>query len=367
MNKKSPASDHRNTAARPDRNRKTWLVWAGVIAVAALSAGALGLNFWQTESTSAATDPPKLNHSAPPGPAPEGMAWVPGGRFWMGDNEYPDAQPEHLVAVDGFWIDMTEVTNAEFARFVEATGYQTIAERPLDPKEFPNVPPEDLKAGSIVFHPPKEAVSLDDHLQWWTYVPGANWRHPDGPDSNLDKRENHPAVHICWSDALAFAQWAGKRLPTEAEWELAARGGLDRQPFCWGGELRPHNQWRANTWQGNFPNENTADDGFRATAPVGSFPANGYGLFDTSGNVWEWCADWYQPDYYQYSSQRNPQGPETSFDPLEPGLPKRVQRGGSFLCSDMYCKRYVPGARGKGEPSSAASHIGFRCVRSVTP
>ncbi len=312
-----------------------------------LVAGVFAANFWQ--------------------PAPRDMAWIGGGWFWMGDNKFPDAQPEHLIYVDGFWMDKYEVTNAQFARFTEATGYKTIAELPPDPQEFPDVPPDALKAGSIVFRPPPGDVPLDDHLQWWTYVPGADWRHPEGPDSDIAGRDNHPVVHISWTDAIEYARWAGKRLPTEAEWELAARGGLDREPYCWGRELRPKNEWQSNIWQGKFPSENSAGDGFRATAPVGSFAPNGYGLFDMSGNVWEWCSDWYRPDYYQHSPPKNPLGPESSFDPLEPNMPKRVQRGGSYMCSDAYCTRYVPGARGKGEPKSAAGHIGFRCVKAASP
>jgi formylglycine-generating enzyme required for sulfatase activity len=379
-----------NASQRKPRDRSRgagpWATWAWCLVLAGVVVGVFALRYRQareasgqpsasdSRSNSDAADrreipnkaaPPKLNAGAAPTAAPEGMAWVPGGWFWMGDGEFPDALPEHLVYVDGFWMDKHEVTNAEFARFVEATGYQTIAERPLDPQEFPTVPPEDLKPGSIVFKPPVAPVSLDNHLQWWTYVPGANWRHPEGPASTIEGRENHPAVHIAWHDAVAYAQWAGKRLPTEAEWEVAARGGLDRAHYCWGNELREGGKWRSNIWQGNFPNENTAGDGFRATAPVGSFPAGGYGLSDMSGNVWEWCSDWYRPDYYLLSPQRNPPGPGSSFDPLEPGTPKRVQRGGSFMCADMYCKRYVPGARGKGEPSSAAGHIGFRCAKSA--
>jgi formylglycine-generating enzyme len=329
--------------------------------------GALAIGFWRVQESSAGTGPPKLNATAPPSEAPPDMAWIAGGWFWMGDNHFQDARPEHLVEVDGFWIDKHEVTNAQFEKFVEATGYQTVAELPLDPSEFPHVPAEELKAGSIVFRPPPGEVPLEDHLQWWSYVPGANWRHPEGPDSDVTEREQHPVVHIAWTDASAYAAWAGKRLPTEAEWELAARGRLDRELYCWGHELRPKNRWQSNIWQGNFPNENTASDGFRTTAPVGSFAANGYGLFDMSGNVWEWCSDWYRPDYYERSPAKNPAGPETSFDPFEPNLPKRVQRGGSFMCSDMYCTRYVPGARGKGEPKSAAGHIGFRCAKSASP
>jgi formylglycine-generating enzyme required for sulfatase activity len=298
---------------------------------------------------------------------PEGMVWIPGGEFLMGEPDpiFPDAKPVHKVYVDGFWMDRTEVTNAQFARFVEATGYVTVAERPPDPKEFPTVPPEKLVPGSIVFSPPHKEVSLDQPLSWWRYVPGADWRHPEGPDSNLEGREHHPVVQVGWYDAQAYSKWAGKRLATEAEWEYAARGGLKQKRYCWGDELLPGGKWQANIWQGDFPRKNTKEDGFEKTAPVGSFPANGYGLFDMSGNVWEWCADWYRPDYYAGSPARNPQGPDSSFDPNEPNLPKRVQRGGSFLCSDSYCVRYHPGARGKGEPGSAASHIGFRCVRSA--
>jgi formylglycine-generating enzyme len=297
----------------------------------------------------------------------EGMVWIPSGEFQMGDPDalFPDAQPIHKVYVDGFWMDGTEVTNAQFGRFVEATGYVTLAERQPDPKEFRDVPPEKLVPGSIVFTPPDKEVSLDQPLSWWRYIPGANWRHPEGPDSDLEGRENHPVVHVCWYDAQAYAKWAGKRLATEAEWEYAARGGLEQKRYCWGDELLPGGKWQANIWQGDFPRVNTKEDGFERTAPVASFPPNGYGLCDMSGNVWEWCADWYRPDYYASSSTRNPPGPDSTYDPNEPNLPKRVQRGGSFLCSDVYCVRYRPGARGKGEPGSAASHIGFRCVRSA--
>jgi formylglycine-generating enzyme required for sulfatase activity len=206
-------------------------------------------------------------------------------------------------------------------------------------------------------------VPLSNHLVWWRYVPGANWRHPEGPESNLQGRENHPVVHICWHDAEAYARWAHKRIPTEAEWEYAARGGLERKRYCWGDTLTPDGKWMANIWQGQFPRENTKGDGYSRTAPVGSYPANGFGLHDMSGNVWEWCADWYRPNYYALSPGYNPKGPDSSHDPQEPGVAKRVQRGGSFLCSDSYCVQYRMGARGKGAIDSGASHLGFRCVR----
>jgi sulfatase modifying factor 1 len=294
------------------------------------------------------------------------MVWVPGGRFRMGSEETPDARPVREVEVDGFWIDRTEVTNAEFSRFVAATGYLTVAERPPDPRLYPDADPAQLVPGSIVFKPPGGRIDRNQPLSWWAYVPGANWRHPDGPESTIVGRENHPVVQVCWDDAIAYARWVGKRLPTEAEWEYAARGGLDRARYVWGEELKPGGRWPANIYQGRFPAMNTADDGFVATAPVASFSPNGFGLFDMSGNVWEWCADWYRSDSYASSTGKNPAGPPTSFDPEEPGVVKRVQRGGSFLCSDEYCLRYLPGARGKGDPVSAASHTGFRCVRSGT-
>ncbi|MCS7016200.1 MAG: formylglycine-generating enzyme family protein [Gemmatales bacterium] len=293
------------------------------------------------------------------------MVWIPGGWFWMGTDRqdlFPDAYPPKLVYVDGFWMDKTEVTNAQFARFVEATGYVTTAERAPSREEFPDAPPDKLVAGSICFRPPQQVAGLDDVRQWWQYVPGANWRHPEGPGSSIAGRENHPVVHVSWEDAVAYAQWAGKRLPTEAEWEFAARSGLDRKPYVWGDELKPGGRWLANIWQGRFPTVNTAEDGFPTTAPVASYPPNGFGLYDMAGNVWEWCQDWYRPDAYQITPRRNPQGPADSFDPLEPGVPKRVQRGGSFLCSDQYCIRYMPAGRGKGEPRSSHQHVGFRCV-----
>jgi sulfatase modifying factor 1 len=320
-----------------------------------------------------------------PGPAPTGMVWIPGGEFSQGcadprgipsggNDSMADARPIHRVQVDGFWMDATEVTNAQFAAFVAATGYVTVAERTPAAEDFPGAPPENLVPGSIVFTPPEAAVPLRDatggaHLRWWAYVPGANWRQPLGPGSSIEGRDDEPVVHVAFEDAEAFAAWAGKRLPTEAEWEFAARGGLAGAPYPWGTEFLPEGRWMANTWQGRFPVENTALDGYAGIAPVGRYPANAYGLHDMSGNVWEWCADWYRPDTYARAARDgraivNPQGPADSFDPQEPGVPKRVQRGGSFLCSDQYCSRYIVGTRGKGEVSSGTNHIGFRCVQS---
>jgi formylglycine-generating enzyme required for sulfatase activity len=299
--------------------------------------------------------------------APAGMVWVPGGVFLMGDETMPDAMPRHAVWVDGFWMDETEVTNAEFAQFVDATGYVTVAERPLNPADFPGAPAEALVPGAVVFAEPAGAVSLGDHLQWWSYVPGAHWRHPLGPASSIKGIENHPVVHVAWEDAQAYAKWAGKRLPTEAEWERAARGGLDDAPFVWGEEWMPDGKFMANTFQGHFPDRNTAEDGFAGAAPVKSFPANGLGLYDMAGNVWEWCSDWYRGDMYALRGEMtvNPSGPDGSFDPAEPGVKKRVTKGGSFLCTSQYCSRYRPGGRGKSEIDTGTNHIGFRCVRDA--
>ena len=295
--------------------------------------------------------------------APANMVWIPGGDFLMGADEFADARPVHPVTVSGFWMDEHEVTNAEFARFVEATKYVSIAERPLNPADFPTVPVAELKPGSAVFTPSSNAVSLDNPLQWWQYVKGASWQHPAGPQSTIRGHENEPVVHVSYADAMAYASWAGKRLPTEAEWEFAARGGQEGQPYYWGKDLQPSGKWVANIYQGNFPNHNTKEDGFVGVAPVKSFPANGYGLYDMDGNVWEWCQDLYRPDYYSQSVRLNPTGPSDSYDPDEPGAVKHVQRGGSFLCSDQYCVRYKAGSRGKGEISSGSNNLGFRCVK----
>jgi formylglycine-generating enzyme required for sulfatase activity len=280
----------------------------------------------------------------------------------------PDARPIHRVYLDGFWIDRTAVTNAQFEAFVKATGYVTVAERTPTAADFPGAPPEKLVAGAVVFTPTAKPVPLDNHLQWWNYVKGASWRHPLGPGSSIEGKGSYPVVQVAYEDAEAYARWAGKRLPTEAEYEFAERGGLSGKPYAWGSQFRPGGKWMANTFQGKFPVKDTGEDGFRGIAPVASFPPNGYGLYDMAGNVWEWCSDWYRPDYYatlaaEGGVARNPQGPPGSYDPAEPDQPKRVHRGGSFLCTEQYCTRYLVGTRGKGEVSTATNHLGFRCVK----
>ena len=324
------------------------------------------------------TDPNKISHLVP---TPAGMALIPGGEFSMGCNDprsmphggheaMSDCRPIHRVYVDPFFMDKTDVTNREFTRFVQATGYITVAQRKPDPKDFPGVDPSKLVPGSLIFTPPARPVSLDDWSRWWRYVPGANWRHPRGPQSDLRGRDQNPVVHIAFEDAQAYAKWAHKRLPTEAEWEFAARGGLTGKPYAWGDEMTLHGIHMANTHQGSFPDHDTAADGFAGVAPVAQFPANVYGLYDITGNVWQWTSDWYRADYYTQltasaSVVRNPQGPADANDPDEPGVSKRVQRGGSFVCTEQYCTRFIVGTRGKGEVSSATNHIGFRCVRDL--
>jgi formylglycine-generating enzyme len=353
----------------------------------------VALGVWLSSSrrppAAPATEPPKPvsafaatvpNPDARPGDAPPGMVWVPGGEFSMGASDprgmahggpdsMADARPIHRVYVDGFWMDETEVTNEQFARFAKATGYVTVAERKPRAEDFPGAPPENLVAGSVVFTPPAGEVPLDDHYRWWQYVRGANWRHPSGPAGALKGRERYPVVHVAYEDAVAFAAWAGKRLPTEAEWEFAARGGQSGKLYAWGDELKPEGRWVANTHQGRFPKQDLAEDGFGGIAPVAQFERNGYGLYDMSGNVWEWVSDWYRPDYYSQVAAagvaRNPRGPDVPFDPSEPSEKKRVHRGGSFLCTELYCTRYMIGTRGKGEVSTGSDHLGFRCVRAA--
>jgi formylglycine-generating enzyme required for sulfatase activity len=307
------------------------------------------------------------------------MAWIAGGEFSMGSEDprsmssggheaMNDARPVHRVDVDGFWMDKTDVTNAQFARFVAATGYKTVAERKPTRADFPNAKPGDLVPGSIVFKAPNHPVDLRDELAWWRYVPGADWRHPTGPGSSIQGRGNFPVVQIAYEDAAAYARWAHARLPTEAEWEFAARGGLAGKTYVWGNDLQSHGHWMANTHQGDFPRQDVALDGHAGIAAVAQYPANGYGLYDMAGNVWQWTSDWYRADYYaslRDTVAHNPTGPSSSYDPDEPGARKRVQRGGSFLCSEQYCTRYMVGTRGKGEVSSASNHVGFRCVRDA--
>jgi len=379
----------RKKASGPERrgSGKKW-AWAAVVLLVAGGAGA-----WVAHSQRRPATPPEVQPSpapafAPtvpnpgpaPGPARPGMVWIPGGEFSMGAEDprglahggpdpMSDARPIHRVYVDGFFMDQTEVTNEQFAKFVKATGYLTVAERKPRAEDFPGAPPENLVAGSVVFTPPARAVLLDNHYQWWNYLRGANWRHPQGPGSSLKGWEKCPVVHIAYEDALAYAEWAGKRLPTEAEWEFAARGGLSGKVYPWGDELQPGGRWMANTHQGRFPIEDKAEDGLRGSGPVAQFPPNGYGLYDMSGNAWEWVSDWYRPDYFTQLAAtrgvtRNPRGPETPYDPSEPTEKKRVHRGGSFLCTEQYCTRYMIGTRGKGEVSTGSDHLGFRCVRT---
>jgi len=327
----------------------------------------------------AAFGPTVPNTVVPPGAAPKGMVWIPGGEFSMGAQEDSpemnaigmqatrDSRPIHRVYVDGFFMDKTDVTNAQFAAFVKATGYVTVAEKTPTAADFPGAPPENLYAGGVVFSPPNHAVPLNDHFQWWSYVKGANWRHPTGPLSSISGKESYPVVQVAYADAEAYAKWAHKRLPTEAEWEFAARGGLAGKPYVWGEKFRPNGKWMANTFQGHFPDKDTGADGFIGLAPVARYAPNQYGLYDMAGNVWQWTSDWYRPDYYNQLAQaggvaRNPKGPDTPFDPGEPNDKKKVHRGGSFLCTDQYCSRYMVGTRGKGEISTGTNHLGFRCV-----
>jgi formylglycine-generating enzyme len=327
---------------------------------------------------------PARDSSGKQAAATSGMIWVAGGEFTMGTSDpasFPNERPAHRVQVDGFWIDEHDVTNAQFAKFVEATGYVTTAEKKPDWEELkkelpPDTPkPDDsvLVAGSLVFTPTSHPVPLNDLSAWWRWVPGACWRHPEGPDSSIAGREKHPVVQISWYDAVAYAKWAGKRLPTEAEWEYAARGGLEGKRYVWGNEFRPGGKYMANTWQGLFPVSNTADDGFVGTSPVESFPANGYGLYDMAGNVWQWCSDWYRVDAFtQIATQlanknvcRDTGGPLESWDPADPNAPKRVVKGGSFLCNPSYCESYRPSARRGTPPDTGSSHTGFRCAMSA--
>jgi formylglycine-generating enzyme required for sulfatase activity len=303
------------------------------------------------------------------------MVLIPGGAFTMGANDAAakaDEQPRHEVHVDSFWMDEHEVTNAEFAAFVNATGYVTTAEKPISKEELmQQLPPGSLEPdssmllpGSIVFTPPSHAIPLDDVSQWWSFIHGASWQHPGGPGTDISGKENLPVVHISWNDAQAYAKWAGKRLPTEAEWEYAARGGLKDQFYPWGSEALAAGKPKANTWNGHFPYQNTQTDGFAGVAPVKSYAPNAYGLYDMAGNVWEWCADWYDSRYYdETGTKNNPQGPADGYDPEDPSTPKHTIRGGSFMCTDEYCSGYRVTARMKTSPESGLENLGFRCVR----
>ncbi len=321
-----------------------------------------------------------LNLNASPSPS---MVWIPGGEFTMGTDDarsFANERPAHQVRVDGFWMDKHDVTNAEFAEFVKATGYTTVAERTPDweelkkqlPRGTPKPDAELLVPGSMVFIGSNGPVDLRRMQQWWRWVPGANWKHPEGPHSDLKGREDHPVVQVAWEDAEAYARWAGKRLPTEAEWEFAARGGLSGQRYAWGQDFRPEGKWMANTWTGEFPFHNTAEDGYAGTSPVRSFPPNGYGLYDMGGNVWNWVSDWYWPDAHASVSGEgcsvNPTGPKTSRSPDDSRqTEERVVKGGSFLCNPSYCESYRPSAR-RGTPTDTGmSHIGFRCVMTAKP
>ncbi len=300
----------------------------------------------------------------------ENMVWVPGGNFLMGsDNHYPEEAPVHQVSIQGFWMDRFAVTNEDFRRFVEATGHITSAERAPKAEDYPGAKPELIVPASVVFQKPPNRVSLSDCYNWWTYIPGADWRHPKGPESSLRERAKHPVVHVAYEDVEAYTRWAGKELPSEAEWEFAARGGLDGAEYVWGAEFTPDGKMMANTWQGEFPWENLRTDGFERTAPVGSFSPNGYGLYNMAGNVWEWTTDWYQEHSkieQACCASFNPRGGERekSHDPRTPEIkiPRKVMKGGSFLCAPNYCRRYRPAARMAQPIDTSTCHLGFRCI-----
>lgn len=323
------------------------------------------------------SDDAKSGDTAPAKKIP-GMIWVPGGTFTMGTDEteaYDHERPAHQVKIKGFWMDETEVTNERYQVFVEATGYITVAERKpkwedlskQSPPGTPAPPDSVLVAGALVFNPPKQRVMLNDYSQWWRWLPGTDWRHPEGPGSDLEGRMKYPVVHMAYEDAQAYCDWAGKRLPTEAEWEFASRGGKEQQRYAWGNDLKLNGKFMANTFQGSFPNHNSKEDGFEMASPVKSFPPNAYGLYDMIGNLWEWTSDWYDVTYFQQLARSkvsvNPQGPEKTYDPNEPYSIKRVSKGGSFLCADDYCVNYRPSARQGTAFDSGMSNLGFRCVK----
>jgi len=300
------------------------------------------------------------------------MVWIPGGEFAMGelspDKDHQEEGPAHAVVVKGFWMDTTEVTNAQFSQFAEATGYVTDAEKDFSPRDFPTAKPEDLKGGSLIFQLTPGVNPFQCGAQgptpWWKFTAGATWRHPQGPESDIKNKMNYPVICVTWKDAQAYAVWAGKRLPTEAEWEFAARGGLQNKKFVWGDEEKPDGKFMANYWQGSFPGKDNGEDGFTAVAPVKSFPPNGYGLYDMSGNVWEMCEDWYSPQFYNISPKDNPLGPAAgTYDPKSTGFTEHVMRGGSWLCDEGWCFRFRPSARSGIDSISSTNHAGFRCVK----
>ena len=320
-----------------------------IVSVAAVS---LGYVAWDVVAASPACAPP--SHSG------ISQVWVAGGAFTMGSSDYyPEESVIEGVRVNGFWIDAHELTNQQFARFVDDTGYITVAERSLDPIDYLGVPTQFLKSGSAVFVAPRSIGDKASHNQWWRFVHDANWRAPLGAGSNINELEDHPVVHVAYEDAVAYAEWAKRSLPTEADWEFAARGGLDKKRYEWGDEMRPDGIWRANTWQGSFPTQNSAGDGYALTAPVGSFPPNGYGLFDMTGNVWEWVSDWYYPRYLNTTRTK---APTCNRQRLPTAAPVRVIKGGSYLCAENFCMRYRPAARQPQEATLSTSHIGFRTV-----
>jgi sulfatase modifying factor 1 len=373
MKRKSCAGSARGTISK---GAKVALLVCGFLVLATallVSSGTMA------SSNSNASNPNERSGDQVRRKASQAMAWIPGGSFLMGTNDkesLPNERPAHLVQIQGFWIDQHDVTNAEFSKFVEATRYVTTAERKIEwedlKKELPPGTPKpdnsSLAPGALVFTPASGPVPLNDLSAWWRWVQGANWRHPEGPGSSIQGRENHPVVQVSWNDAVAYSQWAGKRLPTEAEWECAARGGLESKRYVWGDEFKPGGKYMANTWQGIFPVRDSGEDGFVGTSPVGSFPANGYGLYDMAGNVWQWCSDWYRADSNIEAASRNvcrdPRGPAESYDPGDPYAPKRVVKGGSFLCNPDYCESYRPSARRGTPPDTGSSHTGFRCVIS---
>ena len=301
------------------------------------------------------------------------MVFIPGGTFRMGsDHHYAEEAPSHRVSVDGFWIDRTPVTNRQFKAFVKATGHVTTAQVPPAPEDYPGALPHMIYAGSLVFMPPRHVSDPRDWSQWWTFLKGADWRHPYGPKSNINVLDNHPVVHVSFADAAAYAKWAGKDLPTEAEWEFAARGGREGEEFAWGTALAPGGKHMANTWQGNFPTENLNEDGYERTSPVTAFPPNGYGVHDMIGNVWEWTSDWWSREHEADAPKaccipQNPRGgrEDASYDACQPAIriPRKVLKGGSHLCAPNYCRRYRPAARHAEPIDTSTSHVGFRCVK----